>query len=242
MVMIVPLLLCYVPALVFFFWYTTFKRDKDYKNACRDLLIKGVLSCLGVVLFSFVANVLWAMTGLGKTHPILDKAFHAFVLAAVSEELVKYLTTKGYIKKHNLKVSWIDLMVFTAIVGIGFHLIESVVYLFESSAGQMIVRGFTAMHMTHGLIIGYYFGKAITKNKPFYKVLALLIPIIVHGFYDFTLAEEVTAWCEYLVVGPILSLLIDFIYLFVLIVFIIKSRKNNINTYPLYGTDSGSAE
>lgn len=231
---ILALLVSYIPAFVFYFWFKSLKQNKEYKDNCRKLLLLGIASSAGVVLFSLVASILWGLSGLDEISPILDEAFSAFILAALSEEFVKGLVARKNIQQHRATVTWIDMIVFTGIVGIGFHLLESVVYMFSTNIGQILVRGVTSMHMTFGLIMGYYNGKAIAKNKPFYKVLAFFIPWLIHGVYDFTLGDKIEEWCEYLIVGPFVALFATLIYLIVIIIFIIKSRKNNRNLEPLF--------
>jgi len=61
----------------------------------------------------------------------------------------------------------------------------------EFSTG--ILRMFTAVpgHAIYGVFMGFYFGIAKFVSKPNkYLILALLIPILLHGFYDFILFSE----------------------------------------------------
>ena len=235
LVRVLALLISFLPTLGFYFWFKSFKEDKDYKDNCRKLLFTGIGCSTGVFLFSLVASLLWALSGLKKISPILNEAYSAFVLAAFSEEFVKGLAIRNNCKAHRDTVSWVDLIVYGGIVGIGFHLLESFVYMFSTNIGQILVRGVTSMHITFGMIMGYYYGKSIARDKPFYKFLAFFVPWLIHGVFDFTLGEFIEEWCEYLIVGPFVSLLADRIYLIVIVVFIIKSRKNNVNVQPIFG-------
>lgn len=230
---IIALLVSFVPVLGFYFWFKSFKPDKEYKDNCKKLLFTGFACATGVFLFSLIASLIWALTGMKKISPILNEAFSAFVLAALSEELVKGYFARKNILEHKDTVSWIDMIVFTGIVGISFNLLESFVYMFSTNIGQILVRGLTEMHMTFGLIMGYYYGKAIVKNKPVYKFLAFFIPWLIHGVYDFTLGEFIEEWCEYLIVGPFVTLFACMVYLIVIVVFIVKSRKKNENLQPI---------
>ena len=239
LVRIIALLISFIPTLCIYFWFKSFKTDQKYKDDCRKVLLKGVLSSLAVVGFSLVASLLWALTGLGKTHPVIDDAFKDFILAAASEEICKGYFAAKYIKENRTTISWIDMIVFTSIVGMGFCFIESFVYMFQTNIGQILVRGVTAMHPVLGMIMGYYNGKAVAKNKKGYHVLAFLIPWLIHGIYDWCLSDSVVQWCEYLIVGPFVALLVDLIYLIVIIVFIVKSRKNNVNVQPLQQSAAG---
>ena len=85
LVRIIALLISFIPTLCIYFWFKSFKKDQKYKDGCRKVLLKGVLSSLAVVGFSLVASLIWALTGLGETHPVINEAFKDFILAAASD-------------------------------------------------------------------------------------------------------------------------------------------------------------
>ena len=101
---ILALLVSYIPAFVFYFWFKSLKQDKEYKDNCRKLLLLGIASSAGVVLFSLVASLLWGLSGLDEISSILDEAFSAFILAALSEEFVKGFVARKNIQQHRATV------------------------------------------------------------------------------------------------------------------------------------------
>ncbi len=113
-----------------------------YRNAANRLLGAGLLCCLGVALLALVLNIAWGLTGLGKTYPLLNAFFHDFILAAFVEEFVKYHAANRGVRRYRGTLTKMDIVAFFGIVAIGFDIIESAVYLLESSPMQIIVIRF----------------------------------------------------------------------------------------------------
>ena len=116
-----------------------------------------------------MVNIAWNISGSGASSLLLKAAFKAFIIAAFVEEFIKYLTANKVIRKNNDKVSWLDCIAFVAIVGIGFQLIETVVYMVESNPIQILVRGFTMGHPVYGILMGFFIGKALYTGKQSYR-------------------------------------------------------------------------
>jgi RsiW-degrading membrane proteinase PrsW (M82 family) len=228
---ILALLASFIPSLILFFWLMKSNPDLDHQKRCRSALLGGVLACLPVVLASFIFNVVEAFL-LGNTvPPIVKDLFHNFIVLAFAEELVKYFITRRTINKHPGTISWIDVMSYAAIVGIGFSLLESVVYAFSTNIIQIIVRGVTAGHGVYGLLMGYYLGKAFKTGDKSNYVYALLFPTLLHGSYDFSLSESLAAVSDLTVFIPFIIIAITLVVGIVLIVRIVKARKNNDQNY-----------
>ena len=87
-----------------------------------------------------------------------------------------------------------DGIVYGVTVSLGFATYENYDYVYhwaqvwEIDPMQMAIwRSFSAvpLHGLAGCIMGFYFGKyAFTAEKK-YLILSLLIPFLVHGFYNF---------------------------------------------------------
>ena len=212
---ILSLIVSCIPSLLLFLYLRNLRKDDpEYRKSCRRLLINGVLCSIGVALIALVVSILWALSGLGQSMPLLKAAFKAFIIAAFIEEFVKYRVAGRQIKKDADRVSWLDCIAYTAIVGIGFQVIETLVYLLESNVIQILVRGFTMGHPAYGMLMGYFTGKALYSGKRSCRVAAFVLPFLLHGLYDFSLAEEFQALNDNLVFVPFI---IIFIELFVLI-------------------------
>ena len=244
--MIIPIicvLISYIPAVLLYFYLRNLRKDDpDYRSNCRRLLGRGILCSVGVTFLAFILNIVWKITGLDQSAPIIKAAFHSFILAAFVEELVKYLSANKIIKKNLDQISWLDCIAFVAIVGIGFHMIETVVYVLESSPGQILVRGVNMGHPSYGIVMGYFIGKAMYTEKKSYRAVAFGLPFLLHGLYDFSLSEELLAINDNLVFIPFIAVLIE---LFILIrgLFLIKKERHGTKyTEPLFKHNLQTAE
>jgi hypothetical protein len=96
-------------------------------------------------------------------------------------------------KNKSFKHSY-DAIVYTACVSLGFALLENILYVFTGGISTGIFRAFTAvpLHCGVGVIMGAFYGKA---RESAYKedsgavigfmALAYIVPVIIHGAYDY---------------------------------------------------------
>ncbi|MBQ3190212.1 MAG: PrsW family intramembrane metalloprotease, partial [Bacteroides sp] len=85
-----------------------------------------------------------------------------------------------------------DGIVYAVCVSLGFAALENVMYLlgsYDEWVSVGISRALTAVpgHFGFGVLMGYYYslGKFDSQNFASAKYKALIVPIIVHGLYDF---------------------------------------------------------
>ena len=227
--MIVPILLLIVsliPAVLIFFYLRGIRKDDQmYRHTANRLLGAGLLCCLGVALLALILNIAWGLTGLGKTYPLLNAFFHDFILAAFVEEFVKYHAANRGVRRYQGILAKMDIVAFFGIVAIGFDIIESAVYLLESSPMQIIVRGICIPHVAYGFIMGWFVAKAMETGKRSYIIPGFLIPFLLHGCYDFFLSEEIEAVNEYLGAISLLLVVVDLIVVIRFLFWIRKEKK-----------------
>ena len=120
---------------------------------------------------------------------ILKDIFHAFVIAAFVEETVKFLFVKliFYIRKAETHIKGV---VIAVAVGLGFALLENVMYSFDSSF-IVVVRCISAvpLHITTTGIIGYHLYKSNGDSKALIN-RGLLEAVLIHGLYDFFISQS----------------------------------------------------
>lgn len=179
------LLIALAPVIIILFY--VYFRDK-YEKEPIGLLLKGLLfGALIVIPIIFVEELLSKAS---------DSPFYtAFVVAAFTEELFKYLVLilAFYSSRHfNERF---DGIVYAVFISLGFALVENILYVIGNSSMQVgIMRAFTAVpaHAIFGVIMGFHLGLAKfgDKNKTFQIALALIMPIFLHGIYDWLLLSE----------------------------------------------------
>ena len=233
------LVACIFPLFTFFFLRKGHKDDPAYRKDCRNLLLNGMLLGFPVFGFSLLCDLLFLLTGLGEKYPIVRLVFRTFVLMAFSEELMKHLCAGKIIRKNRVAVSCLDVIAYTAIAAVGFELMESVIYLFYSDPAQILVRGVTNMHAAFGLIQGFLLSRGYRKNRKAPHVLAVLIPTIIHGLYDFGLDQQMidTGWGDLSLLIAVFCLVLNIVAIFR----IRKARKDPGLTCPLFAEEASDS-
>ena len=196
-------------APVFIILFYIYFRDK-YEKEPLSLLIKSVVAGILVVLpVIFVERLLLGlMPPFGK---VAAAAYHAFVVAGSTEEVFKFLALYLLIWKSPSFNEKFDGIVYAVFVSLGFAAVENIMYVMDGGVQTALIRAFTAVpaHALFGVTMGYYLGIAHMYDelrKPYLRK-ALLIPILLHGIYDFILMVEV-GWLLALFVPYVIGLYI----------------------------------
>jgi len=87
-----------------------------------------------------------------------------------------------------------DGIVYAVFVSLGFALVENIMYVFQYGHEVAYSRAITAVpvHAILGITMGYYFSlaKFFKKRRTVNFLTALLMPILLHGIYDFILMSQ----------------------------------------------------
>ncbi len=176
-------------APVFIILIYIYVRDK-YEKEPLSLLLKSLF--FGGLIVLPVIYVETSLTTISAFATRVSAAFYdAFIVAAITEEVFKFAVLYWLIKKSPEFNERFDGIVYAVFISLGFAAIENILYVFDSGLNTGIVRAFTAVpaHAFFGVSMGYYFAlsKFKTENTRLNLIKALLIPIILHGIYDFIL-------------------------------------------------------
>ncbi len=196
-------------APVFIILFYIYFRDK-YDREPLGMLIKALL--LGIVIVVpviFVERML--MTMMPQSSKVAAAAYHAFVVAGSTEELFKFLVLYLLVWKNPNFNEKFDGIVYAVFVSLGFAGVENVLYVMDGGMQTALTRAITAVpaHAIFGITMGYYLGIArmYQELKGKYLGRALLVPILLHGIYDFILMVEI-GWLLLLFVPYVIVLYI----------------------------------
>ena len=175
------------PLCLVAFWLTHFRHRLGLGLGVKAV-IGGMISAPLAIGFS----VLLARLGF-PSEGLWGAATKAWMGAAIPEEIAKFLIVWFYIRRHPQCDSGGDLFCGAALVGLGFALLENILYLLNSAnwvmtgllRGAMAVPGHTIDGMMMGVFLAWWWRKDILA--PAALILALGLPILAHGFYDFPL-------------------------------------------------------
>jgi RsiW-degrading membrane proteinase PrsW (M82 family) len=195
--LVLSILAAVVPALLLL-WYF-YARDV-YREPRRVVLLTFLLGI--VVIFPVVGIENWlgnwyvttrsVMTanGVQVINPLFLSLFTAFVIAALTEELFKFLVVRFYSARRRAFDEPMDGIVYGATASLGFALLENVMYVLAGGWHVALLRAFTAVpaHAAWGAILGYHVGQAkfgAAKRGMMFR--GFFFAWLLHGLYDFPL-------------------------------------------------------
>lgn len=124
-----------------------------------------------------------------------------FIGVALIEEFFKYRVLKYFTWKHPAFNYHFDAIVYSVCVSMGLAILENIMYVSKYGFGTAIARMFISVpaHCIFAIYMGCYYGTAksaavFSKSESRrYLSLALCVPVLFHGFFDYTASLD-TDW------------------------------------------------
>ncbi len=164
-------------------------RDK-YEKEPVWLLLLSLLAGMAIVLPVMVVEGVLAAVG-DPLEGIAEAAWSAFAVAGLTEEVFKFIALFLLIWERPAFNDKYDGIVYGTFISLGFAAIENLLYVMQDGYATGLLRAFTAVpaHAIFGITMGFYFGMARfhPEESRAMKWKALVVPIILHGIYDFIL-------------------------------------------------------
>lgn len=225
--LIIVFALSLVPSILIYLMLKNRKpQDIEYKKICTSALRRGAFpGAVFVILFSAVLYIFEIVLKLLGANAVIVSMYQDFILAALSEELVKYMLLKRLLKKTNYPYTQTDIVSWMMLIGMGFGILEAFWYAIGANAGMMLTRGICAMHCGYGFIMGYFVSRGMQTGKKKYTICGILLPFLLHGLYDFCLSDTLTQISEDFAYVSLALAIIAIITLIIAIIYIKKDRK-----------------
>jgi protease PrsW len=201
-------------AAITLYIYLKDKHEREPLYLLLTCFLYGIFSTFVTLLISWPVNILI----LTKEDDVVDQFISAIFKVALVEEFSKFLFVRFILFPNRNFNEPFDGIVYAVMVGMGFATLENIIYVFEYGLTTGVLRMFTAVpaHATFAVMMGFYIGKAkfIHAKNLYYGVLALAIPTLFHGLYDYFwfIAEVKDIWTGVwifaifsLIVGIVLS-------------------------------------
>ena len=180
--------------------YRSDRVEKESPAMLRKLVIGGVLSALIAIVAERALSMLLGMVAKGSG--AYDVLLY-FVVVACSEEGAKYFMLRRYTWNSPEFDCQYDGVVYAVFVSLGFAIWENISYVVHYGFSTAIVRALTAIpgHACFGVFMGVFYGiarryanKGAEDSAKAYRLLAVLIPVLLHGAYDYIASSNVSGW------------------------------------------------
>lgn len=209
------LLLAVAPSIVLFaIIFTKDKADKEPLSLLLRLFAFGALSCIPAALIeTLLSGAVHNIFGDGLIYTIIDN----FFVIALTEEGLKFLIMFWVTDKNKNFNSLFDGLVYAACVSLGFATLENILYVVQNGVSVAIMRAIMSVpgHFFFAVMMGYYYSYyhinklakmgedyyykngyiPMIKQAPAFSykpmlALSIIIPVAIHGFYDFALTMQ----------------------------------------------------
>ena len=168
-----------------------YRMDTIEKEPTKLLIRLFLFGCLCAIPASILEQIGEGLLS-GVESTLVYLLVDAFLVVAVAEEGCKFAFLCTAWKNPAFDYRF-DAIVYAVCVSLGFAALENVLYVVQYGLGTAIIRAFTSVpgHCFFGVYMGYWYGKA--KHARYYGLpgsgtylaLSFIVPVLLHGFYDF---------------------------------------------------------
>jgi len=186
------LLITIVPSILIMLYFVFSDKFKEPKKIIIITFLFGILITIPAgYLNDFIIKTF-------KTKSELNNALvGGFFAGGLVEETLKFLVLYFYVLREKAFNEPMDAIVYGIVVSLGFATLENYDYVYVWSEYYKLepievayARSYTAipLHALCGVIMGFYFGMYAFVSGGKNLSLALIVPYIIHGSYNFLIA------------------------------------------------------
>lgn len=197
--------------------YRADRMEKESGYLLRQLVIAGILSTIIALIEEKIGE--WILSCFVPGNKLLYQIILYFVIVAIAEESSKYFFLKKRTWNNPEFNCQYDGVVYAVFVSLGFALWENINYVLSYGFSTAIVRAITAIpgHACFGVFMGVFYGlarKQHNRGKKFsskiFRIFSVVLPVLLHGSYDFIASMENTMGGLYFVAFVIILFALSF--------------------------------
>ncbi len=218
------LILAVIPVAIFIWWIRL--KDRYEKEPIIKLIsyfILGIVVSILAIIFELYLNKVDIFMG------VIKDLYIAFFITAFTEEGIKAIILIPILVKDKDFNEKIDGIVYSVFLSLGFSTVENIIYLMRESSDLYLQLGITRglisipSHIMFAITMGYYISKykfeEDKKKRNKYLAYSIIIPILLHGVFDFIL-----------MIGYRWAIIVFIVY----IIFLWKVNLDKIDKFTLY--------
>lgn len=192
---ILGILVAIVPSFLiagFIYWQDKYEREKATPMLICFLL-GAVITIPALFLEAKADSIGWS-----ESENFWMTFFVAFIVVAFNEEFFKFITLYLFPFQQKFFNEPFDGIVYAVMIGMGFAMVENILYVHRFGIADTWGRAFTAVpsHGVYAIIMGYYAGLAKFNSTQRWTLLlkGLLFATLLHGAYDLFLLQQESEW------------------------------------------------
>ena len=178
-----------------------YKKDRVEKESVRVLskmFFFGTLAMIPAAVLEIAGtNILNAAVAAQSS--VIYNLIDAFIVVGLTEELTKCIalyTASWKLSEFNCTF---DAVIYAVFVSLGFATPENIMYVFSNGFYTGVIRAVLSVpgHMMFGIFMGLFYSGArrhfLNGRILMFRLnlmLALAVPVLLHGFYDFLLFQS----------------------------------------------------
>lgn len=176
------------PAIVIMYLIYQHDLEKEPLNMVIKAFFGGVLSIFIALAIAIPLGMFESAFASG----FMQSFYKAFFCASIPEEIAKWLIFYWLIKKAVHFNQYYDGILYAIFISMGFALVENILYVMEGGLSVAFMRAILSVpgHMLFVIPMGYFLSLAKFESGTEarrHKILSLLVPILLHGTFDFIL-------------------------------------------------------
>lgn len=168
-----------------------FSLNRYGRGRIGSLLISFVLGMIGTIPPFLIQMKAGDVRNAPFGHGVLSYAWFAFIIVALTEEGSKFLLVRFYAYTRKTFHQPFDGIIYAVMIGMGFATVENIEYIRQFGLETGVARFFLSVpaHASFAVLMGYNAGlaKSGQGRKGWLMARSLLIPVLLHGSYDFFL-------------------------------------------------------
>ena len=192
--------------LLVYIWYLDRLEHEPFGLVAGVFAFSALLGTASAAFLEEIGGMILQVTAIGGI-PLIGDFIYFFCVVALVEEFCKRFPIMRLVWNNPVFDHRFDVIVYCVASAIGFAVAENLMYVgvfgVEVTIGRLI-----PVHTICGVFMGYYLGCAkicerggnIEACKK-YRRLSLLIPVIIHGAWDFCVSVEIEAFALFAMVG-----------------------------------------